>query len=947
MNPYLLDTMQKIKQWSKRLIIRLALSFTLLVIIVTTGLTYLAIKQETTNLHQELQRQALIQANNLATSIAAYIITSDYTSIESILTSAAQFENIISIQAIDATNKILGDIVKTPQGEIVSRYDAATLTPPQPARQTITLKNNSLFIWQPIELGDVVGWVRIHYSINHVSHIQKRIWRDNIINSSLLVTLSFILLVFVLRKPLKSIAKYTEFADSLEDYNGELVGVDSSSPELDRLGNALNKASTNLQAQNSALNEVLTKFENAAAIAEHSPDIILSVSDAGDVEYTNTRTRIVLNELGLSADNAIKLLPEDYSALRKKAFQLNHALVDIESTIGGRSFSWKLSPFSASAVLHCHAIEITEQKSNQKALQDSKLRYQTLFECATDAILLIHNKHIIDFNLHATSLFGGSSEELRRATTNSLLPPNQQHGGHNSETTFAAYIESAENKNPQTFEWQFKRFNGVIFDADVSLNVTVIDDKNIIMAIIRDITQRKQVEAKLIRQANFDTLTGLPNRVLSMDRLAQSIKRAHRQKTKLGVLFIDVDHFKTINDSLGHSVGDEMIIEIARRLKTCIRDCDSTARFGGDEFMVILGEITSTHNIQQVVEKIIAAMNTPFFISGQEFFLGASIGVSTYPDDGDDAQSLLRNADAAMYRAKEAGRNTFQFYAPEFNIQAKERVRMEGLLRKALEHGEFFLAYQPQIDIQTGEIVGAEALIRWQSPELGLVQPDQFIRLAEDTGMIVPIGEWVIHTACHAAKAWQKDLGLELRISVNVSQRQFSSSTLITQVSKILRKSELAPEFLELEITESMLMDQSDKTLDIIHAFKQLGLSLALDDFGTGYSSLSYLKRFPFDVLKIDRAFVNDITNGIDQAGLCIAILAIASTFHMSVIAEGVENEEQLAFLHSSGADIAQGYYFSKPLPDEVFRQYVLDYMVSRKKRFEAAAALESSNPHH
>ena len=268
---------------------------------------------------------------------------------------------------------------------------------------------------------------------------------------------------------------------------------------------------------------------------------------------------------------------------------------------------------------------------------------------------------------------------------------------------------------------------------------------------------------------------------------------------------------------------------------------------------------------------------------------------------------------------------------------------MEVYLRKALERDELFLTYQPQIDIQSGEIVGAEALIRWQSPELGLVMPDQFIKMAEDTGLIIPIGEWVIRTACEAARDWEKELGLRLRISVNVSQRQFASSDLITQVSKILRETTLASELLELEITESLLMDNSDRTLDIIHAFKQLGLTLALDDFGTGYSSLSYLKRFPFDVLKIDRAFVNDITNGIDEAGLCIAILAIASTFHMSVVAEGVENEEQLAFLHSSGANIAQGYYFSEPLTNRKFQEFVVDYQQERKRRVEEAEQLLSS----
>jgi len=928
--------MNKLKKWSQRLMVRLTLSFTLLVIVVTAALTYHAVQQESANIRHELQQQALAQANNLAASVAAYIVTSDYTSIESILISAAKFESITSIQVIDASNTVLGDVIKTLQGEVVSRYKASTLIPPKTEKQVLTVKADSLLVWQPVVLGDTVGWIRIDYSFDRVAMAQKHIWHDNIYNGFLLVALSLILLLLILRKPLKSIENYTEFAETLEDYNGAIVAVDSSSRELDKLGTALNKASLNLQAQHVALNEALVRFEDVAAIAEYSPDIIFSIDKNGEVQYLNTHARKVLNELGIDEHEAIKLFPDNFPDLLQGVFHYNNAINRVESAINGRSFAWKFFPFTEQSVLHCHAVEITDHKLTQKALRNSETRYHTLFDCATDAVLLISNKRFIDFNPHATTLFACTEDDLRHANTNIFLPTSQQHGGHNSESTLSAYIQAAEKGSPQFFEWQFKRMDGTLFDAEVSLNVTSIDDEIIILAIIRDITQRKQVEARLVRQANFDTLTGLPNRILSMDRLAEAIKRAHRNNTSVAVLFIDVDHFKTVNDSLGHSVGDEMIVEIARRLKTCVREGDTIARFGGDEFMIVLNDLVNNISAEPVLEKILSSMNAPFFLAGQEFFLSASIGISGYPEDGDDALVLLRNADAAMYKAKDAGRNTFQFYAPEFNAQAKKRVQMEVHLRKALERNELFLTYQPQIDIQSGEIVGAEALIRWQSPELGLVQPDQFIKLAEDTGLIIPIGEWVTRTACQTARAWQSNLGLKLRISVNVSQRQFASTELITQVSKILRETGLSPELLELEITESLLMDHSDKTLDIIHAFKQLGLSLALDDFGTGYSSLSYLKRFPFDVLKIDRAFINDITHGIDQAGLCIAILAIASTFHMSVVAEGVEDEEQLAFLHSSGADIAQGFFFSKPLPDKEFRDYVKDYLKQRKQRAES-----------
>ena len=928
--------MKIIREYLQRLIVRLAVSFTLLIVIATTALTYYAARKDSENSITELKSQAIIVADNLAAAIAAYVVTRDYASIEAILIRAAKFESIINIQATDAKGKVLGDIIKTENGNVEAIFSTDSLTLPESDIYKLLSNKEGIIVWQPIKLGDTVGWLRINYALDRIGAAQQRIWYDNIQNGVFLVLLSLIMLVVILRKPINLMEKYTDFAESLDDYSGKVIPLDCSSRELNKLGAALNNASTNLHTQNTALNDVLKQFEQVAAIAEYSPDIILSTNEKGEIQYINNRARTILSELGFNDETARNLLPDNFNTLQQNSFQQNLAINHIESTISGRSFDWKFSPVIEQSVLHCHAVEITAQKRTQKALRDSETRYKTLFDSATDAILLISDDRFIDFNPHAATLFGCSEGDFHRSHVTDFLPDNQP-GGRNSISNLVRHTQLAESDIPQSFEWQFRRKDGTIFDSEVSLNVTQLDEESVILAIVRDITQRKLAEAKLIQQANFDNLTGLPNRILAMDRLNESIKRARRNNTFVSILFIDVDHFKSVNDTLGHSVGDELIIEVARRLKACVREGDTAARFGGDEFIIILNDMQAIFKAEKVAEKILATMSAPFYLAEQEFFLGASIGVSGYPADGEEAQVLLRNADAAMYKAKEAGRNTFQFYAPEFNKQAKERVQMESFLRKALERDELFLTYQPQIDIHSGEIIGAEALIRWQSEELGLVRPDQFIKLAEDTGLIIPIGEWVIKTACQAAKAWQEEMGLRLRISVNVSQRQFASTDLITQVSKILRETPLAPELLELEITESLLMDNSDKTLDMIHAFKQLGLTLALDDFGTGYSSLSYLKRFPFDVLKIDRAFVNDITHSNDEAGLCVAILAIASTFHMSVVAEGVEDEVQLAFLHSSGADIAQGFYFSKPLPDGEFREYVKTYMEEHKKRMDVS----------
>jgi len=485
------------------------------------------------------------------------------------------------------------------------------------------------------------------------------------------------------------------------------------------------------------------------------------------------------------------------------------------------------------------------------------------------------------------------------------------------------YVRLANSGETQSFEWKLNRRDGSEFDAEIYLNVAQFNDEQYMLAVVRDITLRKEAEQKLIKQASYDTLTDLPNRSLAFDRLNLAVKQAQRSRRCVGVLFIDVDRFKSVNDTLGHTVGDQLIIEVGNRIKSCVREGDTVARLSGDEFLVIISSIRKVVDSEIVADKILQALNKPFTLEGQEFFLSASIGVTGYPNDGEEPQVLLRNADAAMYKAKENGRNNFQFYTPEINAQAQLRVKTETLLRRALTKDELFLTYQPQIDVRTHRLVGAEALIRWQSPELGLVRPDQFISLAEDTGLIVPIGEWVIHTACRQAKQWQEICGMPLRVSVNISQRQFRGSKLVNIVSSALDQTGLLPDALELEITESLLVDDDPIVLKAIKGLKDLGITLALDDFGTGYSSLSYLKRLPFDVLKIDRSFVRDITTDPDDATLCEAIMAIAASLDLVVVVEGVESKEQLEFLKFLGIHLAQGYYFSKPLNAEDFSTYI------------------------
>jgi len=441
--------------------------------------------------------------------------------------------------------------------------------------------------------------------------------------------------------------------------------------------------------------------------------------------------------------------------------------------------------------------------------------------------------------------------------------------------------------------------------------------------VARNITERLAAEERIRHLAQHDELTGLPNRTTFNQNVNHAINRALRYGRTLAILFIDSDRFKLINDTLGHEAGDRALEEIAERLRGCMRGSDTIARFGGDEFVILIEEFTAPSDIAGVVNKLLVAVRKPLKNQEQEFSLSASVGISTFPDDGNDAQTLLKNADIAMYRAKDKGRNAFQFYSSEMNVHSLERLAMESSLRLALERGEFLLHYQPKVEINTGRMVGMEALIRWRHPELGLVLPEQFIPLAEETGLIVPIGEWVLRTACSQNRAWQQQGMRPLCIAVNLSVRQFMHERLLQDVAEVLKQTGLDPEFLELELTESTVMQNPEKTIKTLNAFKAMGIRLSIDDFGTGYSSLAYIKQFPIDSLKVDQSFIEDIPGDENDVAITKAIIALARNLKLKVVAEGVENAEQLGFLREHVCDQMQGYYCSKPLPKHEFLKFL------------------------
>src|SRR3972149_6240320 len=448
-----------------------------------------------------------------------------------------------------------------------------------------------------------------------------------------------------------------------------------------------------------------------------------------------------------------------------------------------------------------------------------------------------------------------------------------------------------------------------------------------VLLVIEDITERKLSEEKIIQLANYDNLTGLPNRRLLMNYLNQAITLVGRRALCAAVLFIDLDRFKLINDTLGHSAGDELLKEVAERLKKCVRLSDTVGRLGGDEFIVLLPDIEQIEDIIIICNRINTIFDSTLKIGEHEVSVMMSIGISVYPTDGEDGEALLRKADVAMYRAKSDGKSCYRFYSDGMSQSGADRLRLESRLRRAAERGELYLNYQPQVDINTGRIYGAEALMRWYDPGYGLISPKEFIPIAEESGLIMPIGEWLLRTACLQVKTWQNNGFNDIKLAVNISLRQFMQKEFAHTVDRILKEAGLDAGYLELELTESIIMDNAETVIKILNELKQIGVSLAIDDFGTGYSSLIYLKHMPIDIIKIDQSFVRDMTVDNDDAAICDAIIKLAKSLDLEVIAEGVETMEQLELLRRLDCKNIQGYVVSKPLSCDDFEMFL------RKKR--------------
>lgn len=556
--------------------------------------------------------------------------------------------------------------------------------------------------------------------------------------------------------------------------------------------------------------------------------------------------------------------------------------------------------------------EILTRELSEKALIESEGKYRTLMTAMNDGVLVTREDRTLFWNPVIPKMLGYKVEEFDAYRFADLIAPeymddwmNNLHSIAHVGQSDSRYIEIELLLNyGEKRLWVECHSHPIRFGGE-----------DAVLTILRNISTRKSMEIELKKLALYDSLTGLSNRTLFHDRLSASLTRSQRLGTRVAVMFIDLDNFKSINDSLGHSAGDEVLRKVADVLHGLIRESDTLSRIGGDEFTIILENISTVHTVHQIVEKVMAGLAKPIWAVNRELYVTASVGISLYPDHGDDVGTLLKTADLAMYQAKDDGRNTYQFFKPEMNDKPKAHMQMFGLLRRAIEENELRIHYQPKVCTVTGNVIGLEALTRWNDPDLGNVPPTTFIALAEETGLIASLGDWVLTTACKQAKLWQEE-GINFgHIAVNLSPQQFLHTDLVELIKSKLDQVGLPAEMLEVEITESAIMRNIDRAVETLQGLHKLGVSLSIDDFGTGYSSLSYLKKFPLDCLKIDRSFIQDIHHKGSGVSIVAAVVSLAKNLNLKVVAEGVETQEQCDLITHLGCDSYQGYLFSKALP--------------------------------
>jgi diguanylate cyclase (GGDEF)-like protein/PAS domain S-box-containing protein len=858
------------------------------------------------------------------------------------------------LQALRAEPSITEACVYTRDGTPFAKYvrqgDGSAFVPPPPQDSNIRFERNRLVHFRRIVLsGETVGTI---YIASDLQRLDARFRQETLaFLATLLVTMSlaFFLASRLQRpisRPLANLVQTAKAVSMAADYSiradlqnrdefGLLVSAfNEMLDQLEKRDRQLRQYREHLEEQvtsrTAELSSANLKLKLQAAALEAAANAIVITDLQGTIVWSNPAFSALS---GYSATEALGSNPRLWKSDRhdKDFYSRMWATITAGKTWHGDVVNRRkdgscytedmtITPvwLEGGGVSHFVAIkqDITQRKQAEAALRQAEEKYRTIFE---DAVVGIFQ----------------TTPEGRPLSINRALA--QMHGYDSAEQLMAEVPNVVErlfvNRERMKELQRSLLQNGVVRGAEVEVyrrdrttkwvlvNLRAVrgPDGNVVLheGTVEDITDRKIAEERVEFLAYYDALTGLPNRTFLRHALTKALAIARRQRKKIAVFFLDLDRFKIINDSLGHTTGDLLLQQAAERLKSGVRKQDTVARVGGDEFLIVMPALESVTDAAVTADRIVNSMTAEFLIHGHRFSISCSIGISIFPEHGMDEETLIKNADAAMYCAKERGRNTFQFFTEEMNTQVVERLTLGNSLRQALERKELFLVYQPQMEIATGTIIGLEALLRWQHPERGLVSPDKFIPVAENSGLIIPIGNWVLRTVCSQARQWQDDGLLAVPVAVNVSAVQLRQGDFLAVIKKVLSETGLSPEYLELELTESTLLSNADVMLPVLEELRTMGLKLAIDDFGTGYSSLSYLRHLPVSKLKIDSSFVQDVAVSPDDAAITAAIISMAKSLNLKVIAEGVENEAQMSFLRAHHCDQLQGHYFSKPLTGE------------------------------
>jgi diguanylate cyclase (GGDEF)-like protein/PAS domain S-box-containing protein len=649
------------------------------------------------------------------------------------------------------------------------------------------------------------------------------------------------------------------------------------------------------------------------AIAEFSPHPIIELTTTGEITYLNSAASLQFSDLrlGKSPHPLLAGLTEQINIHEATSFVLE---VEFEDSC----FEQHIYYLSNYQLIRCYLFEITKYKKFEAKNNKNNDYYKFLFEQTTEGIFLadLHSNRIIETNQAYCKLLGYPAADLLQKDIYQVIALDRE--------IIDSQLDSIEPEKPFYVEESLHRCrDGTIVNVEEKITRSTFQNREIFCFTVRDISERKRSEERLQYQAFHDLLTNLPNRLLFSKELTIALANAQRNQTLLAVMFLDLDSFKNINNTLGHLIGDQVLQSFAQRLTACVRGGDTVARWGSDEFTILLPRIRNTEDTVKLAGRIFDTLKQPFIIEQHYLQLKTSIGIAIYPQDGEDKELLLRNADVALCRTKEQGRNHYQFYTPHLSEEAELFLKLETLLHQALEKQEFSLNYQPQIKISTGEVTGIETLLRWHHPRLGAITPSKFLPLAEKTDLILTIGKWVLNNACQQALIWQKDGLKPIPISVNLSNSEFAQPNLVASVARILEKTGLDPQWLELEITEKTLRQNLHSARQIFQDFQNLGVRIALDDFGTGYSALGYLQQFSFRTLKLDQTFIRDLRGSSQEKAIISAALALGTGFNFRIVAEGVETQQQIDFLHSLGCEEAQGYHYSRPLIAEATRQFL------------------------